>query len=39
MADISLDSQNIVIEYCIPVSFSVIKKMMQYVVRYARFVF
>ena len=26
MADISLDSQNIVIEYCIPVSFNVIKK-------------
>ena len=26
MADISLDSQNIVIEYCIPVSFNVITK-------------
>ena len=39
MADISLDSQNIVIEYCIPVSFSVIKKIMQYFVRYVRFVY
>ena len=39
MADISLDFQNIVIEYCIPVSFNVIKKIMQYFVRYVRFCF
>ena len=39
MTDISLDFRNIVIEYCIPVSFNVIKKNMQYFVRYVRFVY
>ena len=39
MADISFDFQNLLIEYCIPVSFNVIKKIMQYFVRYLRFVY
>ena len=38
MADISLDFQNIVIEYCIAVSFNVIK-FMQHFARYLRFVY
>ena len=38
MADIFLDFQNIVIEYCIPVSFNVIK-LMKYFARYVRFVY
>ena len=39
MADISLDFQNAVIEYCIPVSFNVMKEIMQYFVRYVLFVY
>ena len=39
MADISLDSQNIVIEYCIPVSFNVIKKYVVFCALCTVFVF